>query len=772
MMTRQLLVLIIFILLREGRSELSVSMEDVNIEIDSGQTLTIVCNINNAPDQTEIIWMFNGNQVRFVQVDTSLGGFNYESKITITNVTKDHSGTYFCLASNEIEAVQSSAASYVKVKYKPVSLMSGSQQFRILERFPTKLVFDVDGYPEPDIYIYHNSIELNDAYDKVNQTLTLPYLTLPIETIARNSLGATEIEIDYEIICLIESRSIIVHTFSTHFEVKLASDVSNTDDDNSILGSPVYLVLVEEFTQERFKTPPIDIDLKGFASCNEQSNDLIHNIVSDLQTSARTDQTAIIDTKFLPQILSKKLTPDTRYLLWVLESRTFICPDGEHYAITQATRASDYLVSDTLPAAESQGNSDSKVNEILLSIIITIAAIFIIIILVSITILITSKYCRAWRGTKTLQTGETQGNELSYFTNPRTENGVLDTTASFVPVDVGVFQNLTEQRPVTALPQQRALTSTPMENVYCMPDEYGNRDTLQRPVSRNGLYGNPGIQNRYEDAVMRNGQYGTDEDFMAKIARPVYLATNSSSMYDINASPIEPQGQPTFLNGYTRKYASCNEINAFDNQGFHHSDPKMMYFNLSPRFDEERIRPPENLPTPYSGSNLEHPRNEFQKAGTRSNVEHGSSGSTGSSSRAENASRSSDYYNFVLNPLPEHATLQDHDTTPRLFVTNYEKHRNRANSDLKTSYIPENRPGHYPQMRSFRLFDQMRGYKTSTSSLPELVTQEHRNDMFNSLPRDHRSLGGGNLQLALRSQSTTDMNSQNFREDEYFYLQI
>ena len=725
-------------------SGLQVSIPDNNIEINSGETLTLKCLITDAPDNTRIYWMFNGDRNNFdSRTDESIQEFNYESEVTIGNVNKDHSGTYFCLASNEAAELQSSAAAYVKVRYAPISLTTGYRKVRILERFPTHIEFEVEGYPEPQIHIYHNDIELSDVYDSINLTLTLPYLTQPIETIAQNDMGAIEMSVDYTIIRLIESRSIFVQSYSTYFDIKIASDIlTDGSTGQGLMSSPVFLIMVEEFSQQRLRTPPIQIELSGFASCSEDDSPLIHNIVDDLQKSSRTDEAFQTRKLFVPIVESRDLKPDTSYLVWVLESSTFICPDGRHYALTQPSRASDYIISNTLVATEEQtsDDDDSKINEILLSIIIAIGAIAVLMILVSITICVVHR--NLWRGTKELAT-DTNDKELKYFTtDPTGQNRIVDSTPTFIPINIETLQALSNTGGTS--PQTLQQLAVPLgsqnENVYCMPDEYGTRHVIERPVTRNSYN-------------------SRQSDYLPRIAHPVYIGNNSSSASELKMSPV--QQQPMFLKGYMQKYASSGEVNnGFDNHGFQRSNPNILYRNISPRSDEERMSRPGSW-TPIPNSTLEHPRTEYlQQSSSNTHVEHVSSSS--SSNRTDNASKNGEYYN---NSYLKMITLHEYEV-PRL-VPVYERQRNRNSSSNV-------RPRHLPEMRSLKLFEDIRSPQSSTISLPDLVaTKEHHNDTFSSLPREHRMFHGREMKLAPRSQSTSELNrNHNAIEDGYFYMQI
>ena len=691
-----------------------VQMTDRNLEVRSGDSITLEAQVTEAPEGSTIRWIFNGDDLTSAErSDQSLGGNNYLSQITVPNVSKDHAGTYFCIATNLAEDSQASDFAEVKVKFPPESLDSATQRVRILENFPTRISYNLIGYPDPEIRIYQNENEVIGAYDNKNDTLTLPYLTQNIRTVAANEMGTADLPFEYNIVRLIPSRSISVHSYETYFKIKLSTDVFSDGSSNS-----VFLVLIEEMSEARFRTAPIEVNLNGFVTCSQEPNVLINNIIDNPSQEVQSNQKLQAEKSFQAPTNFRNLDASTTYLIWILQCETFICPDGFNWALRQPIRSSDYIMAATLPLSETQ--SEAKTNEIIIAILITIGAVVVLILLASLIFWVLSQKCSPWK-----QINQ-RHREMQYFPSEPNQQRALDTTQSFIPVDIATYQMNNQRDPNYQGHNTGSMIQT-QDNVYCIPDEYVKHEDLRLPQSPVNIRGVP-------------------EDYTHHVAHPIYLG---SSMYDL--SPINAS------QAQQRKQSLFKQLYGVENKAFVSSNENL-YFNTPVHINPKRQNIISSTPLSGQHSSLQSPR--IDKVFVDSSDQQRSSGS---SSRTEHASRSSEYYNSI-NGGVRHFKASESPKTSQF--STYQKQKNR--------YVNELRVRDVPTIRSMKSLDsKYRLQSSSTTSLPDLDLRTNsgiRGD-FNSLPRNYH-IPETTLQYS-RSLSTGHLFDFNPEDDEeFFYLHI
>ena len=261
---------------------------------------------------------------------------------------------------------------------------------------------------------------------------------------------------------------------------------------------------------------------------------------------------------------NEALEPDTEYLVWVLKSDTFICPDGKNWAILQPVEASDYQIVKTLPKQETVKVVEQKTNEVLIAIIVA-GAVIVLIMIISTIILSARKLCsksteeagEIWRMQKyapSVPTHQKMHQELF-------EGQVLETPRRLEQMEVIPYR---ETSPRFHDLQVVSPRNTPgQENLYSVPDEYHSRE-----------------------AVLGNASNRSDTgSYTAQIAYPVYV-DNASSFYTppVDRSHLSRLGRTGNLPGF------MIEPTGLQNPAYHWSKEKILANNypfISPISEEQ-----------------------------------------------------------------------------------------------------------------------------------------------------------------------------------------
>ena len=700
------------------------------LDIGTGETLKLECIIREAPENTNFYWSFNGmNLDQRSRKDEALGNFDYKSTITVTNVTRADTGPYFCIANNEQEDSHHSDVTTVHVMYAPINNYREQQIVRLLENFPTEVTYDAPGYPEAVIQIYHNQNELLNAYNDENSSLILPFIVEgSLRTFAVNNQGQTELPFTYIVVELITSRSIIVQSATDHFKVKLST--------NGVSEKHVYLILAEKFGSERYSKSPIDVNLTPLTSCSTEPNDIVRNIVQDFSTTVSTNEAQDISKPFLSPVNNEALEPDTEYLVWVLKSDTFICPDGKNWAILQPVEASDYQIVKTLPKQETVKVVEQKTNEVLIAIIVA-GAVIVLIMIISTIILSARKLCsksteeagEIWRMQKyapSVPTHQKMHQELF-------EGQVLETPRRLEQMEVIPYR---ETSPRFHDLQVVSPRNTPgQENLYSVPDEYHSRE-----------------------AVLGNASNRSDTgSYTAQIAYPVYV-DNASSFYTppVDRSHLSRLGRTGNLPGF------MIEPTGLQNPAYHWSKEKILANNypfISP-ISEEQGQLNDSIT-----ETIEYEMQSFNHSGEIERFRNVLQRSSDSSTLTEHTRSGETYYNTpVIAPKP------------------FKKGANSQRSTLERcpEWIRHNRVRKVSTPTKFKALPESSNYLNfSTNSLPELLWRERSHGRLSehqsssgssSGPRELKSFGG--KERSLSANDLTYDPSLKSLNNEVFYLQI
>ena len=701
-----MLITIFNLLLIEEIAGLVVELPFNALDVRTGETLKLECFITDVPKNTTFYWSFKGMTVdEHSRNDESLGSFNFKSTLTLTNITRQNAGSYFCIAYNKQEGSHASDVTTVYVMYAPVNNYKKQQVVRVLENFPTPVTYNAPGYPEPVIEIYRNQNELLNVYNKNNNTLTLPSLVADtVKTYAVNSMGKTELPFKYIVVELIESPDFLIQSETDHFKLKLST--------NGISDNMLYLILVEKFGSQRYSQSPIDVDLTFLTSCSVKGTEIVRNIVEDFSSTVFTNEPQKISKSFLSQLNHEELEPETEYLIWVLKSKTFICPDGENWAIQQPIAASDYQIMKTLPMQSSLQVVEKKTNEILIAIIIAGAAIVVIMIFSTI-ILSTTKLCEVKENDP--RTSRMQQYVSSSSTHHKKNQELfggegLDHSDQ-LELRVAAYREGASQR-FQNIEILNARNTSAQENLYSMPDEYHSREAMLGNVSNRSDTGS----------------------YTAQIAHPVYV-DNASSFY---TPPVDRSHVSARLSRMSEHPAILLDNSGLKNPAFHWSRDQLLTNN--PPFLASMSEEQGHLNDSITET-IAYEMHSFNHSGEIERFRNILQRSSDSSTLTEHTRSGETYYNTpVIAQKPFKKGANSKKSTLERCPEWIRRDRTRkASTPTRFKALPEN--VHYLNFR--------------TNSLPELLWRESASGPFSDL----QSISGSSTGLvAPRNMKSRDRN--------------